>query len=166
MIAFARGARTGLLMIWMPALWNTASKTGHEFAVPVSDEELDLLGTVVEVHQEIPDLLGHPRCGRLVSDAQDVDAAGRMFDDSQAAHLRADEQADGEEVSGDDRFGLNSQKLCPTRPGRPRREIDPGSGEDLPHRRGADPDAEAGELAVNRISASFQDDPCQPTAST
>jgi hypothetical protein len=125
MIAFARGARTGLLMIWMPALWNTASKTGHEFAVPVSDEELDLLGTVVEVHQEIPDLLGHPRHGRAVSDAQDVDPAGHMFDDGHAAHLDTAEQVHGEEIGGDDRFGLRTQELHPHRPGPPQCWVDP-----------------------------------------
>jgi hypothetical protein len=104
---------------------------------------------VVEVHQQIPGLLGHPRRSRVVGDAQDMDAAGRVFDNRQAAHLSAVEQIDGEEVGSDDGLGLSAQELCPGPPSPPRCGVDPGLGKDLPHRGEGNADAEAGKLAVD-----------------
>ena len=51
-----------------------------EFRVSVADEEVKLLGAVVEVH-EVPCLLGDPRLGRVGGDPGDVDVAGVVLDD-------------------------------------------------------------------------------------
>jgi hypothetical protein len=53
---------------------------GYELAVPIADEKLDQLSMPIEVHQDIPCLLGHPRRGQVFGDAQDMDAPGRVFD--------------------------------------------------------------------------------------
>src|SRR5919107_795722 len=51
-IAFARGARIGVRMMRMSAPANTASKPAGELAVPVADQEPELLGAVAEVHEQ------------------------------------------------------------------------------------------------------------------
>jgi len=122
---------------------------GSELGVAIAEEELDRLGTPVKVHQKIPRLLGDPCCGWMGSAAYDADPPGGVFNDGQAVHLRTVQQVDGEEVGSDDRFGLGAQELCPRRPGPSRRRVDSGPGEDLQHRRGGDPDAHAGEFAVD-----------------
>jgi hypothetical protein len=104
---------------------------------------------LVEIHHEVPCLLGDPFRGRVGGDPQDVDAPGGVFDDGQAIRLGAVQQIDGEEVGGDDRFGLGAQELCPGRPGPSGHGIDPGFGEDLPDGRGCDPDAKPRKLAVD-----------------
>jgi hypothetical protein len=122
---------------------------GHELGVAIADEELDGLGVLVKVHQEVPGLLADPRCGRVGGGPEDVDAPGGVFDDGQAVHLGAVQQVDGEEVGGDDRFGLGAQELGPGRTGPSRRGVDSGFGEDLPHRRGRNSDAKAGEFSMD-----------------
>ena len=53
---------------------------------------------------------------------------------SYRGHLGTVEQVDGEEVGGNDRFGLGAQELCPGRSGPSRRGVDSSFGEDLPTR--------------------------------
>lgn len=118
-------------------------KRGDELDITVTDEELDRLGTPAEINHEIPCLLGNPHRSGISSGPEDVNPPSGVIDDGQAVHLRPVQQVDDEEVSGDDRLGLRSQELFPTRPDPPRCGIDPGLGEDLPYRRGGDPDAKA-----------------------
>ena len=84
MIAFARGAWTGVLMIRLPSAWNTASKAPVELGIPVADSEPELAGLVAEVEQEITRLLGDPRGGWLGGDAEHVDRAGGVLYDGEA----------------------------------------------------------------------------------
>jgi hypothetical protein len=81
--------------------------------------------------------------------ARKTSAKTGVFEDRQAIHLGAVQQIDSEQVGGDDRYGLGPQELCPGRPGPSRRGFDPGFGQDLPYRRGCDPDAEAREFTVD-----------------
>ena len=60
-IAFARGARAGVRMIRMSALFEDGVEGGGELAVPVADQEPELGGAVVEVHEQVAGLLGRPR---------------------------------------------------------------------------------------------------------
>ena len=57
-IAFARGARTGVLMIRTPVAVNTPVEHGGELGVPVPDQEFEAVSVILEVHQEITGLLG------------------------------------------------------------------------------------------------------------
>ena len=56
---------------------------GGELAVAVADEESEVPVGVVEVHDQVAGLLGEPGCGRVGGDAEDVDAAGGVFDDEE-----------------------------------------------------------------------------------
>jgi hypothetical protein len=87
MIAFARGARTGFLIILMPTLWNTASKAATNLLSRSRMRNLIFWAWFVEVHQQVPGLLGHPCRGRVVGDTEDMDATGPVFDDGQAVRL-------------------------------------------------------------------------------
>jgi hypothetical protein len=56
-IGFPRGARTGVRRMRMSVPANAALKAGLN-AVPVADQEPELLGVVADVHQEVAGLLG------------------------------------------------------------------------------------------------------------
>ena len=56
---------------------------GGELGVAVADEEPEALVGVVEVHEQVPGLLGEPGSGGVGGDAEDVDSAGAVFDDEE-----------------------------------------------------------------------------------
>ena len=68
-IAFALGARTGVLMILTSTAVKTVSKAGGELGVAVADEEPEAAVAVVEVHEQVAGLLGEPGAGRVGGDA-------------------------------------------------------------------------------------------------
>jgi len=53
---------------------------GGELAVPVADQDPELLGLVTEVHEQIPGLLSDPGAGGVGGDPGDVYAAAAVFD--------------------------------------------------------------------------------------
>ena len=57
-IAFVRGAGTGVLITWIPVPAKTASNVAENVAVAVADEEPEASTRVVEVHREVACLLG------------------------------------------------------------------------------------------------------------
>ena len=67
---------------------------GGELAVPVADEQPEAAVGVVEVHVQVAGLLGEPGCGGVGGDAEDVHAAGGVFDDEERVEPV---QADGVE---------------------------------------------------------------------
>jgi len=64
-----------------------------------------------EVHDQVACLLGGPRPGGMLGDAEDADAPGGVLDDGQDVGLGAVEQIGGEEVAGQYRLGLGAQEL-------------------------------------------------------
>ena len=81
-------------------------------------------------------------------DAQDVHAAGGVFDDEERIQPAQGDGVEVEQVAGQDGVRLGPQELRPGRSGPPRRGVDAGAMQDGPDGGGADPIAEAGELAV------------------
>jgi hypothetical protein len=67
-IAFARGARTGVLMIRTAAEVNTASNAAVNLVSRSLIRNLRALGLIVKVHQQVPGLLGHPLSRRVSGD--------------------------------------------------------------------------------------------------
>ena len=87
-IAFARGARTGVLMILTfddPDIdrGEHGIEGGGELGVAVADEEPEAPIGLVEVHEQVAGLLGEPLPGGVGGDAQDMDAAGGVLDDEE-----------------------------------------------------------------------------------
>ena len=61
---------------------------GGELAVPVADQESELVGAVIEVHEQVAGLLSDPGSGRVGGDPGDVHAATVVLerdDDVEAA---------------------------------------------------------------------------------
>jgi len=67
----------------MPAAANAVSKGGGERGVAVADEKAESVDMLVEVHQQIPGRLGHPRPRRVGRNAGQVHPAVLEFDDEQ-----------------------------------------------------------------------------------
>jgi len=84
MIAFARGAWTGVLMIRMPSAWNMASKAPVNLVSRSRIRNRNWPALVAEVEQEITRLLDDPRAGWLGGDAEHVDPAGGVLYDGEA----------------------------------------------------------------------------------
>ena len=148
-IAFARGARTGVLMILDVDGGEDGVEGGGELAVAVADEEPEAPVGVVEVHEQVAGQLGEPGSGRVGGDAEDVDAAGGVLDDEERVEPVQGDRVEVEQVAGQDRLGLRAEELRPGRTGPSRRGIDPGRVQDLPDGGGADLVAESGEFAVD-----------------
>ena len=86
-----------------------------ELAVAITDQEpprADLL--VVELHQQVPRLLGHPRPVWIGGDPGETDTAGRKLDEEQHVEAPHEEPVDGERVTLKDARRLLAQKLSPT----------------------------------------------------
>src|SRR3954462_14181009 len=56
-IAFARGARIGVRMTRFVGTYEDGVERGGELAVPVADQEPELVGVFAEVHEKVAGLL-------------------------------------------------------------------------------------------------------------
>ena len=148
-IAFARGARTGVRMMRMSAPANTASKAAVNLAVPVADQEPELVGVVAEVHEQVAGLLGDPGPGGVGGDPGDVHAAAAVLDHHEDVEAAQEDGVDVGEVDREDRVGLRGEELSPGRSGPSRGGIDAGGLQDRPDGGGGDPVAESDELALD-----------------
>jgi hypothetical protein len=122
---------------------------GSELGVPVSDEELESVRMIVEVHQQVAGLLGHPVARRAGGNPGQVHAAGAVLDEEQHVQAAKEHGVGVEEVRGQDRLGLGVEERPPGLPGSPGRGIDAGVLEDLPDGRRRDLAAQASQLAVD-----------------
>ena len=80
-MALARGARTGVRMIWIPLQVKDGVEGCGEPGVAIADEEPEPPAGIVEVHGEVAGQLGQPSAGRVRGDAEDVHAAGGVLND-------------------------------------------------------------------------------------
>ena len=104
---------------------------------------------LAEVHDQVAGLLDGPFPGGMQRDSQDADAPAGVLDHGQDVSLGAIEQVRREEVTCQDRLGLGAQEQRPGRAGPPRRGIDAGLLQDLPHRRRRDSYPKPGQFPVN-----------------
>src|SRR5215211_1058483 len=73
-----------------------------ELAVAVTDEKPRPDAVVVEVHQQVAHLLGHPAAVRVGRDPGQVDAPSRQLDEEQNVEALQEQRVDGEEVALED----------------------------------------------------------------
>jgi hypothetical protein len=111
-MAFACGARTGVLTTRIPPLPNTWSN--EPLHLP-SRSRISKRALVGEVEAEIARLLGDPRAGRVGRAAGQPHAPARVCDEEQRVVAAQEPALDGEEVAGDDARGLSAQELAPPR---------------------------------------------------
>src|SRR6266540_1786231 len=122
---------------------------GGEFVVAVAEQEPQPGRASVEVHQQIPCLLGDPGTGRVGGDPGDVDLARADLDEEQHVDPFKEHGVDGEEVAGQDRVRLRGEELFPGGPGTAWCRVDASPVEDIPHRAGRYLVAQADQLTVN-----------------
>ncbi len=120
-----------------------------ELGVPVPDQELEALGLIIEVHQQIPGLLGHPLPRRVSGDPGQVHAAGAVLDEEQHVQALQEYGIDVEEVDRQDRLRLGVRERPPGLPGPSGRGVNACVFEDLPHCRRGQPAPEPGQLTVD-----------------
>ena len=105
---------------------------GGELAVPVADQEPELVGAVAEVHEQVAGLLGDPGLGGVGGDPGEVHAATAVLDHDEDVEAAQKHGVDVGEIDREDRAGLRGQELSPGRAGSSGRGIQPGALEDLP----------------------------------
>src|SRR6266511_3748959 len=120
-----------------------------ELAVAVTDQEPRLDALVVEVHEQVARLLGHPRPVRIRRDPCQMHAASRQLDEEQDVEPPEEDGVDCEEVALEDARRLLTKELRPTRLKPPGRRFDPRLAQDRPHCARRDLDAEPDQLALD-----------------
>ena len=75
---------------------------GGELAVPVADQEPELVGPVAEVHQQVAGLLGDPVPGGVGSNPGEVHAATVVLDHEEDVEAAQEDGVDVGEVDGED----------------------------------------------------------------
>jgi hypothetical protein len=91
-----------------------AVEGGGELAGPVADEEPEGGGAVVEIHQQVPGLLGGPGPGGMAGCSEDVDVAVGDFEGEEDVDpFQGDRAVDVEEVHGQHGRGLRAQEPSP-----------------------------------------------------
>jgi hypothetical protein len=113
--ALPRGACGGDLMTSMPTAAKHLIEHGGELRVAVAQQVPQRVCSLVEVHQQVPRLLGDPRAGGAGGHPDDVDPAGRQLHEEQDLDSSEEHRVHGEEITRQDGVGLAGQKLLPGR---------------------------------------------------
>ena len=86
----------------------------REFAVAIADEEpRSEAVSVVELHQQVARLVGHPPPVRVRGDSCQADAPGSELDEEEHVEAPEEQGVDGEEIALEDARRLLAQKLRP-----------------------------------------------------
>jgi hypothetical protein len=104
-IAFARGARTGVLIVRADCSEHRVERDA-ELCVPVTDQELQALSMIFKVHQQVPGLLGHPRARGMTGDPGQVHAPRAVLDEEQHVQAAQEHRVGVEEIRREDRLRL------------------------------------------------------------
>src|SRR5664280_3392265 len=137
-----------------------------ELRVPVADEEPDGAAATIEVHREVPGLLGDPRRVGVNRRGAEVDPPAAKLDEHEDVERPEPGGLDGEEVAGDDAFRLGPEELGPGRAAPSRGRPRPGRSEQGADRRRAHSEAELAKLALDphaapaRVLAGEAEDEC------
>ena len=111
-IALARGAWTGVWMMRTPTAVNTASKAAVNLASRSRIRNWKRR-RVVEVHQQVAGLLGHPGAGGVGGDARRGARGGVACSMTKARRAGAGRRVDMEEVGGEDRWAWAARNCAP-----------------------------------------------------
>jgi hypothetical protein len=133
----------------MPSERRTSSKLAVNLAVSVADQKDHRHTLVVEAHDQIARLLGHPGPVRVGRDTGDAHAPARKLDEEQDVEALQEQRVDGKEIALDDARRLAAQKLPPARFEPPRRRLDARLAQDRPDGARRDPDAQPDQLALD-----------------
>jgi hypothetical protein len=110
-IAFARGARTGVLITWMLVAVKTASNVVVNLASRSRIRNRKFLPASSRSRVRLR-ARGQPDAGRVRGDAVDADLAGGVFDDEERVEPGQGDGVDVEHVAGEDGVGLGAEELA------------------------------------------------------
>src|SRR5437868_6501964 len=139
--AFAFGARTGVLMVSIPSLAKTASKSRVNL-LPVAHEEAKRRSPLLECPGELSGLLGDPGARRVRGAAGQVDTSAAELDEEEHVQPPQRDRLDGEEVDREHARGLRSQERVPGESGALAGRAESRLAQDLRDGRCRDGDAE------------------------
>jgi hypothetical protein len=111
-------------------------EAGGELRVSVTDQELDLSGTLAQDETQVAGLLGDPPPTGLAVDTRESDPPGVDLDEEQHVQAPQEHRVDRKEVAGQHARCLCSHELGPGRARSPRRGLDAVPAQDGPHARG------------------------------
>src|SRR6266481_910839 len=120
-----------------------------KFGVTIVDKEPHRWRAILEVHREVPRLLGHPGRVRVGRGGAQMDSPALEFDEDKDVERPEPHRLDGEKVAGDDPCGLGSQELGPRGARASWGRTAARSSEERPDRCGTDCDPELAELALD-----------------
>src|SRR5256886_584990 len=122
-----------------------------ELGVAVPDEELEVPGSLTQIHEQIPGLLGDPWPGRIGGGAHDVHGPAGVFDEEQDVDPLEEHGVYVEEITCPDPHGTGFQELAPGRAVAPGCGIQADPFEDVAYRTGRYPDPGPCELAADPL---------------
>jgi hypothetical protein len=125
------------------------AERGGEDRIAIMNQEPRHAGAVPHVHGQAAGLLRRPRPGRARGHPGHVQPAGAVLDEHQHVQPLEQHRLDEKEVTGDDGMCPGGEELPPGRPGPPRRGIDAGRVQDLPHRGRGDRVSQPGQLPLD-----------------
>jgi hypothetical protein len=134
-------------MMLMPSLWKMLSKARLNFVSRSWIREARALAAVVEVHQQVPRLLHHPRPIRVARTGEVLDPPRPDRDEEQHVQPPQPDGIHGENVASNDRAAVLAQERSPAELAPFRRWRDAGTGEHVSHQRRRDVDTELAQLA-------------------
>ena len=152
-IAFAFGARTGVLMIWMPSLAKTASKSRVNLLSRSRIRKRNDPGRSWSVQANWRACWVTQASGRVGGAAGEVDAAAAELDEEEHVQPLQRDRLDGEEVDREHALRLRPQERAPGESASRAGRAEPGLAQDLLHGRGGDCDAEAVQFADDPLVA-------------
>src|SRR3954447_20258329 len=148
-IALARGARTGVLMIRTSTAVNTASNAAVNLALRSRIRNRSWRSASARSMSGLRACWVSQAPVGWGGDPEDVYTPGGVLDDEEGIQPVQGDGVEMEQVAGQDHLCLGVQNLPPGRACTTKRGVDPALAKDVPDGGGADPVAEAGQLAVD-----------------
>jgi len=118
-----------------------------ELGVPIVEQEADGVVTVIQLHDEVARLLGHPRTVGVARAPGQMHAPPSQLDEEQDVDPPQRHGLDGEEVGRNHALSLPTDERPPGRAPSPRRGLKTVSLEDITHRGLRDRDPKLCQLA-------------------
>lgn len=146
-IAFIRGVCGAVHTTSTSIEANTASNAVVNLA-SVTDQVGEAASGTVEIRSQVAGQLGYPGSGRVVGDAEQMDAVGAVLDDESRVQALQGHGVDVKEVDGEQAIGLCAQECAP-RVTASRRWRDPAATQDPANRGGGDAVPEPTQLTLN-----------------
>jgi hypothetical protein len=152
-IAFAFGARTGVLMTRNAFAGEDGVEVRGELAVAVANQKPKPFGLLLRCRGELTRLLCSAGAGRVGGAAGEVDAAASELDEEEDVEALQQDRLDGEEIDGEHALSLVPHKDPPAESAAVAGRPETGVAEDFPNSGRRHVQAESVDLADDALIA-------------